>query len=86
MGRRGGSFGRRSSGSGGAGAGLLSMFNFHSVVGCSADDTSMYCSLMKLVNAVAGILFLVMIAYISYIVFVGRKKPFMGGGRRRRRR
>ena len=91
MGRRGGSFGfgRRSSGGGGGGAGgagLLSLFNFHSVVGCSADNTSMYCSLMKLVNAVGGILFLAMVAYIAYLFLAGGKKPFMGGGRRRRRR
>ena len=90
MGRRGGSFGRRSSGGGAGGgaggAGLLSLFNFHSVVGCSADNTSMYCSLMKLVNAVGGILFLAMVAYIAYLFLSGGKKPFMGGGSRRRRR
>ena len=89
MGRRGGSFGRRSSGGGAGGAGgagLLSLFKFHSVVGCSADNTSMYCSLMKLVNAVGGILFLAMIAYIDCLFLAGGKKPFMGGGRRRRRR
>ena len=39
----------------------------------------MYCSLMKLVNAVGGILFLAMIAYIAYLFLAGGKKPFMGG-------
>ena len=81
MARRGG--GRRSSGGGaGGGLGLLSLFNFHSVVGCSADDTSLYCSLMKLVNAVGGVLFLMLILYVAYSFLM--KKPMMGGGRRRR--
>ena len=84
MGKRG--IGRRSSSSGGAtssnGLGLLSLFNFHSVVGCSADDTSLYCSLMKLVNAVGGVLFLMLILYVAYSFLM--KKPIMGGGGRRR--
>ena len=81
MARRGG--GRRSySGGSSDGLGLLSLFNFHSVVGCSADDTSLYCSLMKLVNAVGGVLFLMLILYVAYSFLM--KKPMMGGGRRRR--
>lgn len=81
MARRGG--GRRSySGGSGDGLGLLSLFNFHSVVGCSADDTSLYCSLMKLVNAVGGVLFLMLILYVAYSFLM--KKPMMGGGRHRR--
>ena len=84
MGKRGG--GRRSSSGGGGssssnGLGLLSLFNFHSVVGCSADDTSLYCSLMKLVNAVGGLLFLMLLLYVAYSFLM--KKPIMGGGGRR---
>tara|TARA_E500000178_G_scaffold104907_1_gene104570 strand:+ start:3691 stop:3951 length:261 start_codon:yes stop_codon:yes gene_type:complete len=84
MARRGG--GRRSYGSGGGGGGnglgLLSLFNFHSVVGCSADDDSLYCSLMKLVNAVGGVLFLMLVLYVAYSFLM--KKPMMGGSRHRR--
>ena len=82
MARRGG--GRRSYSGAGSGdrLGLLSLFNFHSVVGCSADDTSLYCSLMKLVNAVGGVLFLMLVLYVAYSFLM--KKPMMGGGRHRR--
>lgn len=62
--------------------GLLSLFNFHSVIGCDADDDSLYCTLMKLVNAVGGILFLMLILYVGYSILM--KKPMMGGGRHRR--
>ena len=78
MGREGGSLIRRSSGGGGGGAGgagLLSLFNFHSVVGCSADDTGfMYCSLMSLLSPLAVFCVLTMIAYIAYLFLAGGKR------------
>lgn len=71
----------RLSGKGGNSSnGLFSGFFFGNVVNCDADDTSMYCTLVKIVNTLIMLLVIVFIVYYAYI-FLG---PYVSRGFRRK--
>jgi hypothetical protein len=72
-----------------AGAGAGGMFgsgifgNIGTGVICKAEDTSMYCKLVKFVNVIMMIILILMIvAVIYYFVspYIGGKNVFSGGG------
>lgn len=48
-------------------SGIFGMFG--TVVQCKSDDTSMFCTLSKIVNGLMMILFLFLILYILYMIF-----------------
>lgn len=52
---------------GGSSNGLFSGFFFGNVVNCDADDKSMYCTLVKLVNTLIMVLVIAFIVYYAYI-------------------
>ena len=59
---------RVAAGAGGiAGSGIFGMFG--TVVNCSAESNSMYCSLMKAVNVVAILLIIAAVLYYAYTYF-----------------
>jgi uncharacterized membrane protein YedE/YeeE len=47
-----------------AGSGIFGMFG--TIVNCSAESNSMYCSLMKAVNVVAILLIIAAVLYYAY--------------------
>jgi len=64
-------------------SGIFGMFG--TVVQCKADDTSMFCTLSKIVNGLMMILFLFFMLYIIYMLFkyfLGRNKKVGGLGPR----
>ena len=56
------------------GSGIFGMFG--TVVQCKADDTSMYCSLAKMINIIIMIFIILLVLYIIYKAvsyFTGKK-------------
>jgi hypothetical protein len=53
--------------SGGPFTGLFSGFFFGNVVNCDANDKSMYCTLVKIVNTLIMVLVIAFIVYYAYI-------------------
>lgn len=47
---------------------------FGTIVQCKADDSSMYCSLAKLLNTIFMLLMLFAILYLAYISLIKKKK------------
>ena len=43
---------------------------FGTVVQCASTDTSLYCSLTKLVNIIFMLLFLLFLLYLAYVFFI----------------
>ena len=60
------------------GTGIFGMFG--TVVQCKADDTSMFCTLSKIVNGLMMILFLLFMLYIVYMIFKYFVKGNKSGG------
>ena len=49
------------------GSGIFGMFG--TTVVCKSDDTSLFCSLSKIVNVIMMIIFLIIIVYVIYMIF-----------------
>tara|TARA_B100001059_G_C17707925_1_gene513813 strand:+ start:19 stop:249 length:231 start_codon:yes stop_codon:yes gene_type:complete len=62
-----------------AGSGVFGFIG--TTIRCDADDNSMYCNLMKLINAIMMILFLFYIGYIIYQLVMPMSKSMKFGGR-----
>lgn len=56
------------SGNGGImGSGIFA--GFGSVIQCKSDDTSMFCTLSKIVNTISMIIFLLFVLYMLYVAY-----------------
>lgn len=66
--------------SGIAGSGIMGHLMTGSVIQCKADDTSMFCTLSKIVNSLILILMLVGILYLVYYLFKQFVWNKRGGG------
>lgn len=62
-----------------AGSGVFGLIG--TTIRCDADDNSMYCNLMKLINAIIMILVLFYIGYIIYQLVMPMSKSIKFGGR-----
>ena len=63
-----------------AGSGIMGHLMTGSVIQCKADDTSMFCTLSKIVNSLILILMLVGILYLVYYLFKQFVWTKRGGG------
>lgn len=73
--------GAAGAGAGGiAGSGIMGHLMTGSVIQCKADDTSMFCTLSKIVNSLILILMLVGILYLVYYLFKQFVWNKRGGG------
>ena len=63
-----------------AGSGIMGHLMTGSVIQCKADDTSMFCTLSKIVNSLILILMLVGILYLVYYLFKQFVWNKRGGG------
>ena len=76
---KGGSSGGSMSNGGIGGSGIFGMFG--TVVQCKADDTSLYCSLAKLINTIFMIFVLGIIIYFIWTLIRGNSQTgSMSGG------
>jgi hypothetical protein len=79
-----GAGGAAASGAGGAGgiagSGIMGHLMTGSVIQCKSDDTSMFCTLSKIVNGLILILMLVGILYLVYYLFKQFVWNKRGGG------
>lgn len=72
---------RSSTTGGGGGIGGSGIFGlFGSTVNCKAEDTGFYCTFIKFLNVLFGVLLIVYIIYIVYSIYTGSYKNDMDGG------